>query len=150
MEHSKRSSESFGSSNDSVDNIIPEQRMMTEDEIQEILARQDSRKVTPFMAGKLENEARKNWDRFYKRNETKFFKDRQWTLQEFDEILRKKDPILMEVGCGCGNFIFPMLEKVPELRVLACDFSPRAVDFVRYGYLEIGAVSVYCLYFSNQ
>jgi len=110
---------------------IPEPKLISEEEIQEILARQDGRKVTPFEATKLEKEAKKNWDLFYKRNETRFFKNRHWTLQEFEEVSNAQNPILLEVGCGCGNFIFPMLEEVPGLKVLACDFSPRAVDFVK-------------------
>ncbi|ODN01010.1 Methyltransferase-like protein 6 [Orchesella cincta] len=110
---------------------IPEPKLISEEEIQEILARQDGRKVTPFEATKLEKEAKKNWDLFYKRNETRFFKDRHWTLQEFEEVSNTSNPVLLEVGCGCGNFIFPMLEEVPGLKVLACDFSPRAVEFVK-------------------
>ena len=40
-----------------------------------------------FSANKLEADARKNWDLFYKRNETKFFKDRHWTTREFQELI---------------------------------------------------------------
>lgn len=113
---------------------LPEPLQVSEQEIEEILAKQNGRVVTPFEAGKLEKEAKKNWDLFYKRNETRFFKDRHWTLQEFEEVglgTISKEPILLEVGCGCGNFIFPMLEEIPQLRVLACDFSPRAIEFVK-------------------
>ena len=35
---------------------------------------------------KLEADARKNWDLFYKRNRTNFFKDRQWMTREFEEF----------------------------------------------------------------
>jgi len=28
----------------------------------------------------------KNWDMFYKRNQTNFFKDRHWTEREFGEL----------------------------------------------------------------
>lgn len=110
---------------------LPKPKEVTEEEIEEILARQNGRMVTAFEASKLEKEAKKNWDLFYKRNETRFFKDRHWTLQEFDEVSTQQCPVLLEVGCGCGNFIFPMLDEIPQLRVLACDFSPRAVEFVK-------------------
>lgn len=39
--------------------------------------------------------------------------------------------MVFEVGCGVGNFIFPLLEKNPKVTAYACDFSPRAVDFVK-------------------
>lgn len=48
---------------------------LTEDQLQ-ILEKQNSRKVSEFQANKLETQAARNWDLFYKRNETKFFKDR--------------------------------------------------------------------------
>ncbi|KAJ1548293.1 saccharopine dehydrogenase (NADP+, L-glutamate-forming) [Cladochytrium tenue] len=38
---------------------------------------------------------------------------------------------LLEVGCGAGNFIYPLLEQNPDIFVYACDFSPRAVGLVR-------------------
>jgi methyltransferase-like protein 6 len=41
-----------------------------------ILEKQNSRKVSEFQANKLELQAARNWDVFYKRNETRFFKDR--------------------------------------------------------------------------
>lgn len=39
----------------------------------------------------------------------------------------------MEVGCGVGNFIFPLLEAGGDKSVFiyACDFSKRAVQFVK-------------------
>lgn len=42
--------------------------------------------VSAFKQMKLEREAQKNWDLFYKRNATNFFKDRHWTSREFDEL----------------------------------------------------------------
>ena len=37
----------------------------------------------------------------------------------------------MQVGCGVGNTIFPLLEINPLLRVHACDFSSVAVALVK-------------------
>lgn len=42
--------------------------------------------VSHFKQMKLEKEAQKNWDLFYKRNTTNFFKDRHWTTREFEEL----------------------------------------------------------------
>lgn len=42
--------------------------------------------VSDFKLMKLEKEAQKNWDLFYKRNATNFFKDRHWTTREFEEL----------------------------------------------------------------
>ena len=39
--------------------------------------------------------------------------------------------MILEVGCGVGNFLFPLLEDDPQLYFHACDFSPRAVEFVK-------------------
>lgn len=38
---------------------------------------------------------------------------------------------LLEAGCGVGNCLFPLLEEDLNLFAYACDFSPRAVDYVK-------------------
>ncbi|KAI8039603.1 tRNA N(3)-methylcytidine methyltransferase METTL6 [Drosophila gunungcola] len=99
--------------------------------------------VPEFKANKLEIDAQRNWDIFYKRNETRFFKDRHWTTREFQELLEDQEDTggdkrtLFEVGCGVGNLVFPLMEEQTNeednrrFHFYACDFSPRAVDFVR-------------------
>ncbi|KAJ1680313.1 hypothetical protein EV182_000261 [Spiromyces aspiralis] len=101
----------------------------------EILAK-DDRVVPKFWQEKYRREAPRNWDLFYKRNTTNFFRDRHWTEREFEELAREncsneKELKLLEVGCGVGNFIWPLLEAHPRLKIYACDFSPRAINFVR-------------------
>ncbi|EPX74043.1 actin binding methyltransferase [Schizosaccharomyces octosporus yFS286] len=95
----------------------------------------DSQKTLgPFWAEKYKRESKKSWDKFYKRNETRFFRDRHWLDREFDKYfgLPDKSPLtLLEVGCGVGNLVYPLLEVQPNLRVLCCDFSPRAIEFVK-------------------
>ena len=39
--------------------------------------------------------------------------------------------VLLEAGCGVGNLFFPLLEEIPKLFIHACDFSKRAVQFVK-------------------
>ncbi|XP_040289408.1 tRNA N(3)-methylcytidine methyltransferase METTL6 [Bufo bufo] len=92
--------------------------------------------VSEFKQLKLEKEAQKNWDLFYKRNSTNFFKDRHWTTREFEELkacreFENQRLVMLEAGCGVGNCLFPLLEEDPHLFVYACDFSPRAIQFVK-------------------
>ena len=88
--------------------------------------------VSSFRQQKLEREAKKNWDLFYKRNGDRFYKDRHWTVREFEELLQQgkdgEDRILLEVGCGAGNFVFPLIQDQVPLFVYGCDFSDVAVN----------------------
>ncbi|XP_050072302.1 tRNA N(3)-methylcytidine methyltransferase METTL6 [Anopheles maculipalpis] len=125
------------------------------------LEEQNKRMVTAFQALKLEKEARKHWDLFYKRNENRFFKDRHWTTREFSELLCGEEEEesggsggtaphaarsscnldsntidgkkLLEIGCGVGNLIFPLIEDGHhrDYFIYACDLSPRAVELVQ-------------------
>lgn len=160
---------------------------------------------------KFENEASEYWDMFYKIHKNKFFKDRNWLLREFPEILpidqkieektkelpwsllktgaghhfsrtychpvpenkhcekavdasggltqaRSDFPNLdfkehrkgsenlelfpgsqatfrvLEVGCGAGNSVFPILntlQNAPESFLYCCDFASSAVNLVK-------------------
>ena len=63
-------------------------RILTEAETEKLL--KDTKLVSDFKQNKLEKEAQKNWDLFYKRNTTKFFKDRHWTRREFSDLINNK------------------------------------------------------------
>ncbi|KAJ3196993.1 Methyltransferase-like protein 6 [Irineochytrium annulatum] len=101
--------------------------------IAEIYAAQAAKPVSEWAASKLKQDARRNWDLFYKRNTTNFFKDRHWTTREFQELDHLHGKKLLELGCGVGNAIWPLIEKDEgqDFFVYACDFSERAVKFVR-------------------
>ncbi|KAI8923622.1 S-adenosyl-L-methionine-dependent methyltransferase [Entophlyctis helioformis] len=104
--------------------------------IKGMLDKQKGTGLSEFMRAKLVTEAAKNWDLFYKNNATNFFKDRHWTEREFQELREtgKAEPNstkLLEIGCGVGNFVFPLLQSNKELFIYACDFSSRAVDHVK-------------------
>lgn len=97
------------------------------------------------------------WDAFYAQHEGGFFKDRHWLFTEFAELTTlgrgyppapAGDPgarpdelphiehasraVVLEVGCGAGNSLFPLLEanRNSALFVYGCDISPQAVRLV--------------------
>ena len=110
------------------------EKRLTPQEIEKMRV-QNSRLVSEFRANQLEKDAQKFWDLFYKRNNTRFFKDRHWTTREFEELSdsgNAKEQIIFEVGCGVGNFIYPLMEDgIKFKKIFACDLSPRAVEFVK-------------------
>uniref|UniRef100_K1QWQ1 tRNA N(3)-methylcytidine methyltransferase n=1 Tax=Magallana gigas TaxID=29159 RepID=K1QWQ1_MAGGI len=122
-----------GSGEDGDEKFVHPVRILTEAEIAKL--QKDVTCVSDFKQNKLEKEAQKNWDLFYKRNTTKFFKDRHWTKREFDELCPVEAETgrrtVLEVGCGVGNFIWPLLQEDQSMFFYACDFSPRAVQFVK-------------------
>lgn len=86
--------------------------------------------ISEFWRQKYLRESQKSWNLFYKRNKNNFFRDRHWTDREF-EILNQDSPyILLEMGCGVGNFILPILEKHRNITSIACDTSPRATEIL--------------------
>ena len=100
------------------------------DELEKIALEQD---MHDFQKEKLEQEAKKNWDLFYKRNSTNFFKDRRWLTKEFPEIteLDKTGGTICEIGCGVGNTILPLIEECSNIFFHGCDLSPRAINFLK-------------------
>ncbi|KAG2425509.1 hypothetical protein HXX76_013718 [Chlamydomonas incerta] len=91
---------------------------------------EDLSDVPPHLADRYEAQAGKYWDMFYRRNTTKFFKDRHYLHKEFPD-LAAGPATLLEVGCGVGNTVFPLLEINPALRVHCCDFAASAIELVR-------------------
>lgn len=124
---------------------LKDEKLLTDDE-KILLEKQNTRLVPEYKASILEKDAKRFWDLFYKRNETRFFKDRHWTTREFKELVGYSDEIriLLEVGCGVGNFAFPLLEDGLNLFIYACDFSLRAVDFVKsHGSYDEGKIRAF-------
>ncbi|KAG0643622.1 S-adenosyl-L-methionine-dependent methyltransferase [Tuber brumale] len=99
---------------------------------------QRSRPVDPFNKQRFNSDPAKWWDAFYKNNTTNFFKDRKWLHQEFPllEALTSQGAgtaTIVELGCGAGNTLFPVLRlnRNEELCLHGCDFSRKAVELVR-------------------
>lgn len=38
---------------------------------------------------------------------------------------------LLEVGCGVGNAVLPLIELLPELTIYAIDIAPSAIEILR-------------------
>jgi methyltransferase-like protein 6 len=95
----------------------------------------------PFWVTKYEVNNGVNWDKFYKRNENRFFKDRHYLDQEFGELREEVDKaikqqlekrfIFFEIGCGVGNSLFPLVELFPQLDFLGCDVSQNAISVLK-------------------
>ena len=112
-------------------------------EAQQIIADEGQPKLNEINIKRLEIDARKNWDIFYKQNTTNFYKDRHYLAREFTELSHKleeiknggtdEEVVLLDLGCGVGNAFWPLVETfgMPPLKIQCCDFSQRAVNFVK-------------------
>ncbi|KAL1204362.1 putative protein arginine N-methyltransferase 3 [Cardamine amara subsp. amara] len=89
--------------------------------------------VSPFWREKYDKDAKKYWDRFYRHHGDRFFKDRHYLDKEWNSYfsVSGSSKVILEVGCGAGNTVFPLIATYPHIFVYACDFSTRAVDLVK-------------------
>uniref|UniRef100_A0A7N0UAS2 Methyltransferase type 12 domain-containing protein n=1 Tax=Kalanchoe fedtschenkoi TaxID=63787 RepID=A0A7N0UAS2_KALFE len=91
----------------------------------------------PIRSGRRNNGS-KYWDKFYKRHNNKFFKDRHYLEKDWGSYFSQESDdasssgkVVLEVGCGAGNTVYPLLAGFPGLFVHACDFSPEAISLVK-------------------
>ncbi|GBG58924.1 hypothetical protein CBR_g24276 [Chara braunii] len=99
------------------------------------------------------------WESFHRQHSTAtFYKERRYLLSEFPELyggnpgrnasaLMRSDlphkPIILELGCGTGSTIIPILRMSPIARVYGCDCSPTAVKLAhRQAVAALGAEEV--------
>ncbi|KAG8099934.1 hypothetical protein GUJ93_ZPchr0013g37372 [Zizania palustris] len=70
------------------------------------------------------------WTSFHRRHASgKFFKERRYLLKEFPELLNIKDCVkVLEVGCGNGSTVVPILRSSPSMTVYACDCSKETLE----------------------
>lgn len=118
------------------DHVAPPAAALAHAEAQ--YAAQRASPVSAFDAARFNADPAKWWDRFYGCNTANFFKDRKWLRQEFPVLAeltaeRAGSAVILEVGAGAGNTAFPIVQanRNPRLRLIACDFSPKAVQLVR-------------------
>ena len=98
--------------------------------------------VDSFWKSKYEREGSKYWHQFYKRNKDHFYKDRHYLHIVFPELAPPPSTIdkgasfegkplrLLEVGCGVGNAVLPLLELNPNLEVYCFDFARSAIEIL--------------------
>ncbi|XP_060705922.1 tRNA N(3)-methylcytidine methyltransferase METTL6-like isoform X3 [Hemiscyllium ocellatum] len=91
-------------------------RILTSEEAEKLM--KDQTLVSNFKQKKLESDAQKNWDLFYKRNSTNFFKDRHWTTREFEELkaCREQNHLYHTERCKafrCDLTKDSLLENIP-------------------------------------
>ncbi|KAL4214280.1 methyltransferase [Rhizopus microsporus] len=113
------------------------------DEEQEAMAKEKVKQQLEHPVPEEEQEQYYNnpaeyWDKFYQKNENKFFKDRNWLKVEFPELFSTSEAgagkkRVFEIGCGAGNTMYPLLEQSenPDLFVYAADYSKTAIDVVQ-------------------
>ncbi|KAI0305791.1 S-adenosyl-L-methionine-dependent methyltransferase [Multifurca ochricompacta] len=102
------------------------------------LARQRAAPVPDHDKPNYNTKPAKHWDNFYKTNASNFFKNRKWLPLEFSELVAAADlsaghRTVVEVGCGAGNAIFPLLaqNQNPELHIHVFDYSSHAIKLVQ-------------------
>ncbi|PSR98090.1 Methyltransferase-like protein [Actinidia chinensis var. chinensis] len=69
------------------------------------------------------------WNKFHTRHSTgKFFKERRYILKEFPELLSCNEySKVLEVGCGNGSTVLPILRGKQSITVYSCDCSIEAL-----------------------
>lgn len=107
----------------------------------DIISRQRDNCMSVDQAAYLLQRKHVQWDQFYTRHKNKFFKDRRWLCHEviptIEELKYRSDIMnnnyirILEVGCGVGNSIYPLLSNMPDTHFSAFDFSAAAISVLR-------------------
>jgi methyltransferase-like protein 6 len=104
---------------------------------EQVAARErDGRGVSRFWRDQYSamHETAKNWDQFYTRHRTHFFKDRHYMEDEYPDLENARvggeRRTLLEAGCGVGNTVLPLLDSLPSVHFFATDFSPKAIQLL--------------------
>ncbi|KAK1934246.1 Methyltransferase-like protein 6 [Phytophthora citrophthora] len=82
----------------------------------------------------LADEAKNKWNVFHQRNNGKVYKPRNYLVKEFPELSTPELETLevLELGCGYGSAIFPILAECSNVHAQVCDFSAHAIDILQH------------------
>jgi SAM-dependent methyltransferase len=133
--------------------IIPEDEMLEQfsehswedvpwDVAREELAKEvlktDTTVLPPQLQKKFKAETAAQWERFYRHNKNNFFKNRHYLDYEFPELREGsirlnsgQQPTVLEMGCGVGNSLFPLMANNPDKFFYAFDLSPTAIEILK-------------------
>ncbi|KAK9823986.1 hypothetical protein WJX72_006802 [[Myrmecia] bisecta] len=82
-----------------------------------------------------------SWEEFHARENStaRFYKERRYLLLEFPVLTAQQPPQhFLEIGCGCGSSLLPVLKANPTCRVTAIDLSPTAVGMFKAAAAKVG------------
>ncbi|KAE9027946.1 hypothetical protein PR003_g2950 [Phytophthora rubi] len=81
----------------------------------------------------LAKEAKDKWDVFHQRNNGKVYKPRNYLVKEFPELYAPERDVVevLELGCGYGSAIFPILAECANVHAQVCDFSAHAIEILK-------------------
>lgn len=57
-----------------------------------------------------------------------YYAEQYWTVIEPTLSMSPKDAVCLDLGCGQGRFSYKLSMQFPKGNVIACDFSPAAID----------------------
>jgi methyltransferase-like protein 6 len=99
--------------------------------------------VFDFYSDEFVQKSSKSWNVFYAHNKQNFFKDRAYLWREFPELNPELTPAplgeikpvdkrrVLEVGCGVGNSIWPLVDLHPDKYFIGFDCSANAVKLLQ-------------------
>ena len=96
-----------------------------------ISGKTEKQEVSEYWKDKYEKEHAKNWDKFYINNKTNFFKDRHYLEREFELEFPVEEFVFIELGCGVGNALVPLVQSHPQMKGVGLDCSKVAIDLLK-------------------
>lgn len=91
--------------------------------------------VSDYWKQKYERDNSRNWDKFYKHNQSNFFKDRHYLVEEFSLNDFAGDQSgsfhVVDMGCGVGNALLPLLHHFPKMSAKGFDCSATAINLLQ-------------------
>jgi methyltransferase-like protein 6 len=81
----------------------------------------------PFAALDASASRAQAWHKFHSRHAGRFFHPRHYLLSAFPELASLGRSSVLEIGCGNGSNVFPILSANPDTTVFASDITPAAL-----------------------